>query len=441
MLNRRETMFTQRRLFCAVSLFKESAINTNSSLKVFGKSVLPSPYYIRLAILFCLILFFGCSEPGLEDALPVSYRDTGLPVIYIETKEMAPIDSRETWVNMTIKVVSDNSIHSFEKTTGNDQIRGRGNNTWSYPKKPYRIRFREDTSMFGLTASRNWVLLANYKDATMLANTIAFELGQRFDGPLFKNNYIHVELVLNGEYKGSYLLTEHMRVGQGRVEIDPVTDYLAELDTYYDEDPKFRTANLNLPVMISSPDFGLDINDTRYQFVIDSLNKLDAALSDVNFPNNDWKDLVDIDSFVDFIMINEIVRNTELNHPKSTYICSSGGIIKMSHLWDFDWAFGLGANKSVYVSTAKGRYKGGWFFSRLFLDSEFFAKYKTRWLEKYNDIKSISAFIDLMYNKLRLSAELNSDRWYTVNYGEEINKLKTWWNNRIDYLDSEIRGN
>jgi hypothetical protein len=367
--------------------------------------------------------------------------NTGLPVIYIETKDAVPIVSKEDWVNMTLKVVSDKPEWNFQKTDYKDQIRGRGNTSWSYPKKPYRIKFDKKTSMFGLTASKNWVLLANYKVATLIADTVAFELGQRFNGPLFKNHYQYVDVVLNGEYQGTYILTEHMRVAEGRVDIDETNDFLVELDVYFDEEPKFRTLNLNLPVMIASPDFGTNIIDPRYRFIIDSFYEFDAVLSDENFPENGWKDIIDIDSFVDYLMINEIVRNQELGHPKSVYMCKvAGEKIKMSHLWDFDYAFGIGGNTSVNVSTAKNRYTGGWFFSRFHKDIEFTAKYKERWNEKFGDIQTMSSFIEETAEQIRISHSLDNKRWHgnTYNFDEEVNKLKTWWNDRIIYLNSEI---
>jgi hypothetical protein len=366
--------------------------------------------------------------------------NTGLPVVYIETRNVEPIVSKDDWINMRVKVVSDNPGWSFEKTDYRDQIKGRGNTSWGYPKKPYRMRFCENTSMFGLTAARDWVLLADYKVATLMSNTIAFELGQRFDGPLFKNNYVYVDVVVNGNYKGAYILTEHMRFGEGRVEIDKNNGYLVELDVYYDKDPKFKTPNLNLPVMIVSPDFGANIADPHYQFVIDSFNEYDALLSDVNFPNNNWQDIIDIDSFVDYLMINEIVYNGELGWPKSIYMCKEAGKkIKMSHLWDFDWSFGLGGGLSVNVSTAKGRFLGGQ-FSQFHNDENFRTKYKARWNEKYSEIQSMLAFIDTTTDKIRVSHSLNNKRWYNgvYNFDVEAGKLKTWWSNRIDYLNSAI---
>ena len=366
---------------------------------------------------------------------------TGLPVIYIDTQNAAPIVSREDWVNTKIKVVSDNPEWAFYKTDFRDQIRGRGHGSWTdNPKKPYRIQFSENTSMFGLTASRNWVLLADYIVPTFLSNTVAFELEQRFDGPLFKNHFVYVDVVLNGQYNGVYILTEHMRVGKGRVEIDEYNDYFVELDWYYDEDPKFQTMNFYLPVMIKSPDFGNDSKNQRYEFIIDSLNEYDTLLYDDNFPNNDWQKKIDIDSLVDWMLINEILANHEIrvNGMKNVYLYKVAGDenkIKMSHVWDFDWS--LIANGLDYPI---GRMKGGWFFERFHKDAEFTRKYRDRWNEKYSILQSMPTFFDSIAKKIRESALLDNKRWHegVYNFDEQMSKLSVFWNKRVDYLNSAI---
>jgi spore coat protein CotH len=381
----------------------------------------------------------GTKTASFEITVANELMDTGLPVLYIDTQYAQEIVSKEEYLKMNLRIASDNLDYRIVKTGFKDGIRGRGNSTWIQPKKPYRIKFDEKTSLFGLEKAKSWVLLANYKDSTLLSNTVAFELGQRFGLP-YTNHYVHVEVVLNGEYQGSYVLTEQVQVGKGRVDIDEDSGYLVELDVYYDEEPKFTTTNLELPVMIKSPEDLTDISG--YDFVKTSLNAFDAALSDVSFPNNNYKDLIDIDNFVDFLMINEIVYNGELGWPKSTYLYKDAGAkIKMGPLWDFDWAFGLGGDTSIDPSTAKKRMTGGEVFSRFFKDPAFVSKYKARWTAKYDDIESIPDFIDTMYNQLKASQALNSRRWYAVNYEAETTKLKNWWDTRVAYLNGVINAN
>ena len=370
--------------------------------------------------------------------------DTGLPVIYIDTNGRRIAD-KENYVNMNFKLTNtDNSEYDIEITDYSARIRGRGNQTWTLPKKPYRLNFAQATSFFGLTASKNWVLLANYRDPTLLSNTVAFKLGELFEFP-WTNHTFHVEVVLNGEYQGSYVLTEHTRVGAGRVDIDPNGSFLVEIDAYYDEEPKFMTPNLDLPVMISYPEGSADADDPMFDFVREALNQMDEFLSDPNFPNNGWKDVVDVYSAVDYLMINEIAQNTQIGYPRSVYMyMEAGGKIKMGHLWDFDGGFGLWDNPGedysyIHTEGAAIRYTGGQLWGRFHEDAVFEESYKEHWNNKYSDIKTIPAFIDTMYSQLKKSAELDNQRWPgRANYDDEIANLKTWYSTRVIYLNEAI---
>jgi hypothetical protein len=123
------------------------------------------------------------------------------------------------YVKTNIRIVDpDNPAYNLEHTDYKDEIQGRENATWSWPKKSFRIKFNKKQSLFGLEEIKSWVLLAGYTDTALPENVIAFELGRRFNFP-FTNHYVPVELFLNGSYQGSYLLTEQVQVGEGRVDI------------------------------------------------------------------------------------------------------------------------------------------------------------------------------------------------------------------------------
>jgi hypothetical protein len=366
--------------------------------------------------------------------------NTGLPIIRIETTGGQAITSKETYINANISITDPNdSGNNLETTT---EIRGRGNSSWDYPKKPYRIKFFEKISLFGYQKAKSWVLLANHRDPTLIMNSLAFELGQRFGLP-FTNHYVHVELILNGVYEGSYVLTEQVQVGKGRVDIDEDDGFLVEIDSYYDEEPKFKTNNYQLPVMIKSPeDLG---NPSGYDFVKNAVNEFAAKVAADSFPENGYRDLIDMDTFVDYIMINEIMCNDEIGYVKSIYMYKDKGTnskICMGPLWDFDHVLGFMSPHKYFKETDTRRksYKHP-FFNRFFGDSVFRAAYKTRWNEKYTDIASIESFIDQMANTLNKSQKANYAVWQWidgVNYDQEISKMKVWLRNRISYLNTEI---
>ena len=90
-------------------------------------------------------------------------------------------------------------------------MKGRGNSTWGYPKKPYRLKLNKKAEICGLGKAKNYVLLANHLDPTLMLNSVAFKIGRLLELP-FTNHAIPVDVVLNGIYKGSYLLTEQIEV-------------------------------------------------------------------------------------------------------------------------------------------------------------------------------------------------------------------------------------
>jgi spore coat protein CotH len=364
--------------------------------------------------------------------------DTGLPVVKITTAESQTIKSRENYIDAMITITDPDNQYTLEETQ--TQIRGRGNTTWWYPKKPYRIKFYEKQSLFGLTKAKSWVLLANHQDPTLMMNTIAFELGRRMDLP-YTNHAVPVEVILNGAYEGSYVLTEQVQVGKGRVDIDEDDGFLVELDSYYDEEPKFRTPVSQLPVMIKSPE---DLTDPAgYDFVKEQINDLEAAVFSGEFPGNGYRDLIDMDTFVKLLLINQIVGNTEAGIPKSVYMYKDKGDkkISMGPLWDFDWGFGYSGEGNVYFE--KSDYLVGWhpFFTRLFDDPVFAGRYKELWNAYYEDIAGIGSFIDETAAMLEASQRENFTRWQWLNkpvYANEIAKMKIWWNARVSYLNAEI---
>jgi hypothetical protein len=263
----------------------------------------------------------------------------------------------------------------------------------------------------------------------------------------FANHCTHVELILNGRYEGSYTVTEQIQAGRGRVEIDEDTGFLVEIDDHYDEEPKFRTPVLELPVMIKHPeDFP---EDGAYDFVKSAVNELEAALFSDSFPNNNYRALIDLDNFIDYIMINEITRNVDLQMFHSVYLHRDGSgdsKIRLGPLWDFDFGFDFYAGfyfndvSGMFYNTTFRDGPGKPFFDRFFEDPSFRTKYKERWNEKYSDIAGMETFIDQMAALLDKSQQADRKVWWWKKGDpkKEIERMKDWWRRRIAYLNTEI---
>ncbi len=386
----------------------------------------------------------------------ISPQASGLPLLNINTENNAGITSKEDYVNMVFALTDpDNPVNAVSKTNMKDLIRGRGNDSWynaNAKKKSYRIKFDKKTSLFGLEAAKSWVLIAQYRDATLLYNTIAFELGDRFALP-YNHSYNFVELYLNGDYKGNYLLTEQNQVNPGRVDIDENEGWFIEIDGYYDEEPKFKTSNYDLPVMIKSPEFEpVNISNPAFDFVRKEVNALTDSVASSYFPENGYRDLLNMNTFIDFLMITEICDNKEIRTPMSTYMYKDkGSLINMGPLWDFDCGYGYNYSYTHFLSP-NARTPMNRFFEKLFEDPVFLVKYKERWNEKYEDIASLPDFIDETVSKLEKSARQNFQTWWYRTYAPwtdshpyeqndflgSVSKLKNYYTTHVSYLHNEL---
>src|SRR5690554_1888174 len=225
----------------------------------------------------------------------------GVPHFYIETEGGLDITSKDNYLKSTITVDGDGVYEDFITTAG---IRGRGNSTWVQPKKPYRIKLDKKASVFGLAEERDWVLLANYLDETLMLNAVGMKVGQLIGIP-YTSHIIPVELTINGQFMGNYMLTEQVEVSKSRVDIED-GGQLLELDIYYDEDWQFRSDHFDLPVMVKYPDledYSLSEANTELNKIKSEFQQLENEIVATSFPNNDYKNYLDIESLVDYFII------------------------------------------------------------------------------------------------------------------------------------------
>ncbi len=141
---------------------------------------------------------------------------TGLPVVIINTEGGQPVTSKEDWMNATIRIQGVQLFEDLPEMA--TEIRGRGNTTWYWPKKPYALKLESKTSLLGMPKHKRWVLLANFMDRTMLRNRIAYKIAQSTLLPGLRATEI-VELIFNGRHQGNYMLIEQIKEDKNQVNI------------------------------------------------------------------------------------------------------------------------------------------------------------------------------------------------------------------------------
>ena len=383
---------------------------------------------------------------------------SNLPVLYIYTPDNTPILDKVNWVEESKVFLKDPDGTITD--LGAASIRGRGNTTWSYAKKPYALKLDKKASLLGMPKDKRWDLLANYLDRTRLRNDIALEMGRRLSGLAWTPKGKFVELVLNGVFMGNYYLVEHIKVATDRVNIKEMKSkdiaepnitggYLLEMSIEFDEVNKFytkeyhaHTGPAHLPVMIKDPDEDVMV-PAQLDWIRGYVNGVQDLLTAGSSPDTTWRDYVDMDSFIDWMFVHEIVGNGEPQHPKSCYMYKDrGGKLTMGPLWDFDWNT---FNDNVPLGTI---FNYSLWYGYMRKDPVYKARVKERWpaaREAFREV--LQNYIDELaeYTKESVSVDwqmwpselnVNGDKWMSYDYA--VQGIKESIRKRVDRMDSII---
>jgi hypothetical protein len=361
--------------------------------------------------------------------------DTKLAQIIVNTKGGSPITSKEDYLEADI-IIDGQDQYSNLDIKG--EIKGRGNSTWGFPKKPYKIKLESKQPVLGLKPEKSWVLLANYLDGTHLLNAVAMKIGQLLEMP-FTNTIIPVELTVNNEYLGLYMLTEQIEVKTNRVDVDD-EGMLLELDTNFDEKWQFKSKVFDLPVLVKFPEDVNGLNKAKNHFEM-----LEELIASDDFPNNSYLDYIDANSVANYLIVYMLTANREINHPKSTYIHKrSTGKFTMGPIWDFDWAFSYSHPNRHFVDYDSPLFiassgKGTDFFSRFLEDPKIQVLLKEKWAnfraENFDDLLS---YIE-EYSFLIEGAKARDYEVWSKS-GSDVKGLEEWLERRSTYMTTFING-
>ena len=375
---------------------------------------------------------------------------TSVPRIDINTVGGVPISSKEYYLDAEIII---DGAGVFPSMTDSVQVRGRGNDSWSTnpnSKNPYRLKFASKVKPFGMTKGKNWVLLANKRKGSMMTNAIGMKAASLI-GTVAANHIVPVDLYVNGTYKGSYNFTEKVGLAGNSVDLDDETAAaLLELDKYYDEaeTQKFMSTPYDIPVNIKSPEFGADSTLLTLGVIQQRFNSFVADVYD----GNDYTGHVDIDQLARFLMVNELILNREILHPKSTY-CYNENILDpesrfvFGPVWDLDWAFGY--DGSTAASYFVKSYLAD-FFNIQITQQPFYAALlnssalKSRMYElwkgfKGDDLDELCEFCQDYYNYARPSFSKNKAAALDgTDYANQVTLAINWLRQRSEFIFEKL---
>lgn len=393
-----------------------------------------------------------------EKYIDTGYRKPGkfaMPVVRIEFN--GDRVHKDTYSDGSITIEDPDMFYSETSTLQSEmQIKGRGNSTWDMPKKPYRIKLASKQEVLGMPASKNWALLANYADKSLMRNSTAMEISRIIGFP-WTPRARTVELYLNGEYQGVYNLFEHKEVGKNKVNIGD-DEYYLEIEQSIDEPYYFYTGK-GVPLQLKNPE---NPSNEQVTYIKQYVNDFEKALFGANFadPAKGYAAYIDVDSFVDNFIIEELSKDIDGNVRKSSFLTlQEKGKLTFYHQWDFDLAF---VNADYFPGGENGptgwwvkdygtnsTKNSGWYW-RLFQDKEFVRKVRDRWSELYPKLQMVPNYIDLSVEEMGSAPDRNFQVWkildiyvwpnvkVTGSYSLEVKYLKDFYVQRLEWMNSNI---
>ena len=405
----------------------------------------------------------GPARGSTSIAATATVPPTTLPLVSVALTDPDPTKntldylhaSKDNSVKATVNLV-DGADAANDIVDASATIKGRGNHTWTLDKRPYQIKFTTAVTPLGMQSSRTWVLLANHQDPSLLRNKISYDLANAF-GLKYSPESRFVDLTINGQYLGNYLLVEKTEVGANRVELTDDHGVLLELDYIHgtEEPHYFLTDRTKTLFVLKDATLGVaDVLDPRVAAAYAEIQAdVNAVETQLYAPTPDWQkisSLIDVDSFVKYYFIHELTENYDFDR-SSVYFYKDGPNDKLhaGPVWDMDVAMGNfsarewgGDPTAEYVKSTTyvraGRHN---WFETLMRNRQFVALTNQMYVSTFaSHIDTTLSEIDALRTQIDASARLNFQRWdgnlgySATTFDAGVRSLKNWMSSRAAYL-------
>ncbi|MBN1637658.1 MAG: CotH kinase family protein, partial [Ignavibacteriales bacterium] len=418
---------------------------------------------------------------------------TNLPIVIINTNGQEIPD--EPKITADMKVIFDENKTYFKLTDtcynyiGKIGIELRGSTSMTlYPKKQYGIETRDDSgedlnvSLLGLPSEADWILNGPYGDKSLLRNVLVYKLSNEIGRYASRSKFC--EVIINDDYKGVYVLLEKIKRDKNRVNIKKLEPpdsigykltggYIFKLDkTEGSETEGWYSTYLSTPPFNKQIYYQYhypkqeDITVQQKNYIKDFLFyfESDVFFGSINNPFVKFLDIININSFIDFVLLNEFSKNIDA-YRLSTFLYKDrndiDSLLCFGPIWDFNIAFG---NCNYYEGWTTSDWQINFnnfetwevffppfWYKKIFAFDFIQNKFSFRWNELRNtviDTSKLNNYIDSVTTLYADAIDRNYQRWPTLGqwvwpnyfvgntYQEEINYLKGWISDRIDWINN-----
>jgi len=356
----------------------------------------------------------------------------------------------------------------------------RGKSSAGFAKKQYHFETWDENnkevavSVLGFPLESDWVLQGPYSDKSLMRNFLSYNWSNEMGQYASRTKFVEVFLnsdgggVSMGDYVGVYVLMEKIKRGKDRVDIEGLEPedrsepeitggYIFKKDKLDSGEPTFNTST-GLQLIYVDPN-GYDITEPQKNWLRNHINEFESALRGPNFrdPKLGYRKYIDVQSFIDIHILVELTKNID-GFRLSTYMYKDrGGKITMGPAWDYNLSLGNADYLNGWIPT-------GWYYDllnagqypwwrQLFEDPWFQRCYADRWFELRRSLFRTSRLLEYIDDTAKLLDEAqrrNFERWnilgrrvwpnwYIANtYREEIDWMKDWLEDRLNWMDSQI---
>lgn len=426
---------------------------------------------------------------------PFVFTDSNLPIVVINTENGATIPD-EPKVDATMGIIYNGEgnrnyiVNPFNEYYGNIGIESRGSSSQSFPKKQWGFETRDnfgmnnDITVFNMAWDNDWVLYAPYSDKSLIRNVLAYQMGKDLGG--YSPRTQLCEVVLNGEYQGVYVFTEKIKRKDGKVGTNSLLpqdlsgneltgDYVLKVDkttaggviAWTSPFPPSTGSSQTIRFQLHDPPIE-NLSSSQLNYIQTYITDFETVLNGPSFadPINGYSKFINVESFIDFCLVNEISKNVD-GYRISSFLNkvreSEGGKLNAGPVWDFNLAFGnanycqggltSGWEMDFYQYCGGDGNQNPFWWKRLLEDPIYAHDLSCKWWEMRNgkwNTDSLMQRIDNLATYLDESQQRNFQKWQIHStyvwpnnfvgdtYQEDIDYLKQWITSRVNWMDANM---
>lgn len=448
----------------------ETTVNVNVSRGVrYVRYVGSSGSYCNVAEL----KFYGHEGEGDDSQF---YQITNIPTMSVHVQDaVMPKERGEDFESQSVLIYENGKMLQEYPIL----FRVRGNYSATHENKAFRVKFNDGKSHHMLKDGHNespvkakkWVLINSYRDKTLMRNPVAWAMSKRANMKWTPWSQV-VDLIVNGDYHGTYTLADHVDVHKGRIEITEMTEndideetitggYYVEVDNNASREPYYFYSMYGNPISVHDPDEDI-MQPEQFNYIQDEWNNMESIVfsPDYRDSENGMSSVLDLETFLRHILVSEFNGNTDMLCQVFLYKERGDKHFYVGPIWDADLA--LENDRTTYPAnqrydwTYKVRDTGNWtqFVDRVLSDPSAFARLQDMWAKLRRseafEPDSVAADVDSLRKEIRASARLNFFRWPYLSqwidlnpavpgsWEKEVDRVRDFVHDRVAWMDTML---